>query len=400
MSNILKTHRLYFKNMDLRHLRYFIAVAEELHFTRAAQRIGIAQPPLTFQIKVLEKELGVPLFNRQSGRVSLTEPGRVYLVEARAVLEQVRRANLRCQQSAQGVIGRLSVGFTESASFRREVTDALHRYRSLYPQVELALEESRTGPLVESVREGRIDLAFVRLPIDQHPEIQFSLVCTEAMVVVVPAGQRLAGRTSLRLEDLSAESFVLYPRATRSGLPEMIVSACEAWGFQPQGRAGNAADLVHHQPGGECARNLNRAGVHAEKPVRRRLLHRAGRLRNRRQHRAGASRRRVFAAGAQLAGTTCKDGPGKAQTARSSAAITRLLDVGNDAGLPWFPSEGSLRPEVRSGAMVSHPHRQRPEMCPGLFERVTPVVAICAGLDGRCVQRVQLRFYQQVQSFP
>ena len=220
--------------MDLRHLRYFIAVAEELHFTRAAQRIGIAQPPLTVQIKALEKELGVQLFNRQSGRVSLTEPGRVYLVEARAVLEQVRRANLRCQQSAQGVIGRLSVGFTESASFRREVTDALHRYRSLYPQVELALEESRTGPLVESVREGRVDLAFVRLPIDRHPEIRFSLVCTEAMVVVLPSGHRLAGRTSLRLEDLSGEPFVLYPRATRSGLPEMIVSACEARGFSPR----------------------------------------------------------------------------------------------------------------------------------------------------------------------
>ena len=219
--------------MDLRHLRYFIAVAEDLHFTRAALRIGIAQPPLTFQIKALEKELGVQLFNRQSGRVSLTEPGRVYLVEARAVLEQVKRANLRCQQSAQGVIGRLSVGFTESASFRREVTDALHRYRSLYPRVELALEENRTGPLMESVREGRIDLAFVRLPIDQHPDIRFSLVCTEPMVVVVPSSHRLADRVSVRLEDLSAEPFVLYPRASRSGLPEMIVSACEARGFSP-----------------------------------------------------------------------------------------------------------------------------------------------------------------------
>lgn len=91
--------------MDLRHLRYFVVVAEELHFTRAAQRIGIAQPPLTSQIKALERDLGVQLFDRQPGRVSLTVPGKVYLEEARAILEQVKKAGLRCQLSAQGKSG-------------------------------------------------------------------------------------------------------------------------------------------------------------------------------------------------------------------------------------------------------------------------------------------------------
>src|SRR5471032_970862 len=105
-SNILLNHSRYFLCMDLRHLKYFVVVAEELHFTKAAQRIGIAQPPLTFQIKALETELGVQLFDRQPGRVTLTEPGKIYLEEVRAILEHVRMAALRCQLSAQGVTGR------------------------------------------------------------------------------------------------------------------------------------------------------------------------------------------------------------------------------------------------------------------------------------------------------
>lgn len=220
--------------MELRHLRYFIAVAEELHFTRAAQRVGIAQPPLTFQIKALEKELGVQLFDRQPGRVTLTAPGRVYLEEARAILEHIKLAALRCRSSAQALVGRISVGFTESASFRTEVTAALHQFRSLYPQVEMSLEEGRTGPLMESLRHGRIDMAFVRLPVGVDEAISFFPISTEPMVVVVPNGHRLAGRKAVRLEDLRDEPFVLYPRATRDGLPEMVMSACEARGFSPR----------------------------------------------------------------------------------------------------------------------------------------------------------------------
>lgn len=220
--------------MDLRHLRYFIVVAEELHFTRAAQRIGIAQPPLTSQIKALERELGVQLFDRQPGRVSLTVPGKVYLEEARAILEQVKRASLRCQLSAQGKVGRLAIGFTESASYREEVTWALHEYRSLYPHIEISLEEQRTGPLMDSLREERIDLAFVRPPVNENDEIAFLLMSTETMVVAVPKSHRLARRKSVRLTELQDELFVLYSRTTRSGLPEMVLSACEAAGFSPK----------------------------------------------------------------------------------------------------------------------------------------------------------------------
>ncbi|WP_260332112.1 LysR family transcriptional regulator [Paraburkholderia fungorum] len=220
--------------MDLRHLRYFVVVAEELHFTKAAQRIGIAQPPLTFQIKALETELGVQLFDRQPGRVTLTEPGKIYLEEVRAILEHVRMAALRCQLSAQGVTGRLNIGFTESASFRGEVTSTLHRYRSLFPGVDISLEENRTGPLLDSLRQGRIDIAFVRPPTNSDDEIRFVLLSTEPMVVVVPKGHRMESRDAVSLEELRDELFVLYSRTTRSGLPEMVLSACEASGFNPK----------------------------------------------------------------------------------------------------------------------------------------------------------------------
>lgn len=226
--------------MDLRHLRYFIVTAEELHFTRAAQRIGIAQPPLTFQIKALESELGVRLFDRLPGNVRLTGPGEVFLEEARAILDRVAKATLRCQLSAKGVIGRIGVGFTESASFCSEVTSALHRYRDLYPQVEVSLEESRSVQLVQSLRQGRIDVAFVRLPIGMDRDVQFKLISTESMVVAVPKTHRLANRKTLRLKELKEELFVLYPRATRFGLSDMIVNACEALGFSPK--------VVQHAP--------------------------------------------------------------------------------------------------------------------------------------------------------
>ncbi|MFK4448541.1 DNA-binding transcriptional LysR family regulator [Caballeronia udeis] len=220
--------------MDLRHLRYFVVVAEELHFTKAAQRIGIAQPPLTFQIKALENELGVQLFDRQPGRVSLTEPGKIYLEEVRVILEHVRTAALRCQLSAKGVTGRLKIGFTESASFREEMTNALHQYRSLFPQIDISLEKNRTGPLMDSLRQGRIDVAFVRPPIESDAEIQFVLISTEPMVAVVPKGHRLEGSSTIALEELRDELFVLYSRTTRSGLPEMVINACEASGFMPK----------------------------------------------------------------------------------------------------------------------------------------------------------------------
>jgi DNA-binding transcriptional LysR family regulator len=220
--------------MELRHLRYFVVTAEELHFTRAARRIGIAQPPLTTQIRALEEELGVQLFDRKPGQVRLTEAGTVFLEEARGVLDQVAKAALRCRMAGAGLVGRVGVGFTESASFCGEVTWMLRRFRELYGTVELALEEQRSTQLVQMLKQGRIDVAFVRLPLGASADIRFDLISSEPLVVALPSAHRFAQRRSLRLQDLRDEPFVLYPRPTGSGLSDKIVAACEAAGFMPR----------------------------------------------------------------------------------------------------------------------------------------------------------------------
>ncbi|WP_342724623.1 LysR family transcriptional regulator [Bradyrhizobium sp. B097] len=219
--------------MELRHLRYFVATAEELHFTRAAQRLGIAQPPLTQQIKALEAELGLKLFHRLPGRVELTDAGRVFFEDAQRILDGVGRAVARSQSSAKGMVGRLGIGFTESASFSTLVTSSLRRYRHDFPNVELSFEEARTAQLAELLRQGRIDVAFVRPPVTRGNDLTFRPLHSERMVVAVPKRHRLAGRRSLRLIELKGEEFILYPRATRLGLSDMILTACERAGFSP-----------------------------------------------------------------------------------------------------------------------------------------------------------------------
>lgn len=219
--------------MELRHLRYFVITAEELHFTRAARRIGIAQPPLTQQIRALERELGVPLFDRRPRQVQLTAAGEVFLQEARIALAQVARAVSRCQLAGAGMTGRIGVGFTESASFCGEVMWMLRRFRESYGQVEMALQEQPTMQLVDMLRQGRIDVAFVRLPIGPAADVRFEEIASEPLVVAVPKAHRLAHRRSLRLVDLRDEAFVFYPRATGAGLSHRILTACEQAGFMP-----------------------------------------------------------------------------------------------------------------------------------------------------------------------
>src|SRR5471030_60797 len=226
--------------MELRHLRYFLVVAEELHFTRAAHRIGIAQPPLTQQIKALEKELGVRLFDRAPGKVTLTAAGEIFFSESRAILESVDKAITRTRLYAQGLAGQICVGFTESASFNPAVTGSLNRFREFYPDVELRLEENRSAQLIDALRQGRIDAAFVRLPIDAGEDIRFDLISNEPMVLAVNRNHRLASRTSLSLSSLKDEQFILYPRTTRLGLTESIILACQRCGFAP--------NVVQHAP--------------------------------------------------------------------------------------------------------------------------------------------------------
>ena len=220
--------------MELRHLRYFLAVAEELNFTRAAERLGISQPPLTQQVKALEAELGVALLDRSAYRIELTDAGRIFAAEAARILGDARSAVQAARRAATGATGRVRVGFTESASFNSLVTSTLRSFRSDYAAVEVSLEEHPSTDLIVALRLGRIDAAFVRPPLPAQRGLTLDLLEREPLVVAVPSGHPLARHQQVDLGALAAETFILYPRAVRPGLADTVVAACEAAGFTPK----------------------------------------------------------------------------------------------------------------------------------------------------------------------
>jgi DNA-binding transcriptional LysR family regulator len=220
--------------MELRHLRYFVAVAEEGHITRAAARLGIQQPPLSQQIHALEAELEVQLFRRKPRGVDLTQAGEALLAEARAILDRVEHAILSARRTARGNAGRIGLGFTSSASFHPFVPRIIREFREASPLVSLTLEEAGTGELVDGLRAERIDAAFVRSPIGAVAELDVHSVLEEQMVAALPAGHRLAGRTTrLPLAALEEETFILYRRPLGPGLYDAIIAACQRAGYSP-----------------------------------------------------------------------------------------------------------------------------------------------------------------------
>src|SRR5688572_33377875 len=207
--------------MELRHLRYFIAVAEEKHMTRAAERLGIQQPPLSMQIRGLEQELEVQLFRRQPRGMELTEAGAAFLERARAILDDVDRAVATTRRTARGEEGRVVVGFTSSAPFHPFVPRVLRAFREAAPLVSLVLEESGSSELVQGLHNEEIDAAFIRSPVADVVGLTVRPLLEEKMLVALPTGHPLAGggrkkktaqgRTPpLPLADLAAETFILY----------------------------------------------------------------------------------------------------------------------------------------------------------------------------------------------
>ena len=220
--------------MELRHLKYFLAVAEELNFTRAARRLHIAQPPLTQQIKALEAELGILLIDRSSYRIQLTDAGRVFAAEAARILGEVRNAVLLAKRAARSGAAQVRVGFTESASFNPLVTSAFRRFRARFAAVEVSLEEHPSIELATALRESRIDAAFLRPPLKTAEGVTLHLLEEEDMVVAVPREHPLGKRKAIDLRQLQTETFVLYPRSVRPGLADAVVAACEKAGFTPR----------------------------------------------------------------------------------------------------------------------------------------------------------------------
>jgi DNA-binding transcriptional LysR family regulator len=215
-------------------LRYFLAVAEESHLTKAAARLGIRQPPLSQQIRVLEQELGVTLFHRLPRGMELTESGRALLDDARNIVALVDQAVEGVRRVSQGEAGRLTVGFTGSAAFHPFVPSVIRRFRETAPNVRLVLEESSTGELMEAVGAGRVDVAFIRGPYGLGPGVVVETVLEEPMLAAFPADHpTVKGRPRKRiaLSELADESLILYRRHSGPGLYDAIIAACGAAGL-------------------------------------------------------------------------------------------------------------------------------------------------------------------------
>jgi DNA-binding transcriptional LysR family regulator len=230
--------------VELRHLRYFIAVAEERHITRAAERLGMQQPPLSMQIRQLEQELGVQLFRRQPRGVELTDAGAAFLDRARAILEQVDHAFATTRRTARGEQGRVVVGFTSSAPFHPFVPRVIRAYREMSPLVSLVLEESGSSELVQALHNEEIDAAFIRSPVADVVGLTVRPLLQEEMLVALPKGHPLGkNRTaSLPLAALANETFILYKRPGAPGLYDTIITACRGAGFSP--RVGQEAPRI------------------------------------------------------------------------------------------------------------------------------------------------------------
>ena len=231
--------------MELRHLRYFIAVAEEGHITRAAERLGMQQPPLSQRIKAIETELEVRLFHRKARGVDLTEAGRAFLVNARAILAQLDHTVETTRRTARGEEGQISVGIVPTSPFHPFVPRAIRAFREAHPLVSLRLEERLGEELIEMVRSEQIDAAMIRtIPADKDGLVVDALL-EEPMVVALPSGHALAnegrGENGLRLKDLARETFILY-RPLGAGLRELTMMACRSAGFSP--RLGQEAPRV------------------------------------------------------------------------------------------------------------------------------------------------------------
>ena len=205
--------------MDLKQFRYFIAVAEELHFGRAARKLHRSQPPLSQQIKALETELGVQLLDRDRRNVKLTEAGRAFLVQAREVIEMVRAAALTARRAGNGELGVLRIGYSVSALYSETLLACIAHYREKFSSVEVELREGPTHVHVEDVLAGRSHIGFVRGPLPASADgLSKQVFSSERLMVALPAQHPLTGHDKIWLKDLRGERFVAFPKQMGAAL--------------------------------------------------------------------------------------------------------------------------------------------------------------------------------------
>jgi DNA-binding transcriptional LysR family regulator len=218
--------------MELRQLHYFVAVAEELHFGRAAERLGIAQPPLSRQIQRLEGELGFELFDRSRRRVELRPAGVVLLERARDVLERLDEAVREARRTSSGKRGRVVVGYPSSLAYTGLV-GLLRAFRSEFPDVELSVRELPLAEQMEGLKNGQLDVGFVRGPVDDR-ELAYECMRREPLMLALPADHPLTARPELTLESVAHEPFVFFPRVRAPAFFDLLLALCQKAGFTPQ----------------------------------------------------------------------------------------------------------------------------------------------------------------------
>jgi DNA-binding transcriptional LysR family regulator len=218
--------------MELRHLRYFVAVGEEQHYGRAASRLRVAQPALSRQIQDLEAELGFKLFERLPRGVKLSAAGNLFLQDARRILQDVNEAAARAGRVARGLSGTLRVGFTENSSWRGVVPDSFRRFREQQPDAELQLQPAASLEQIETIRSGRLDAGFVNFMTKSDPELDQLLVAEQHVDLAVPKRHALTKLKKLRLRDLTDVPFIWFPRWASPAFYDRMMRECYRGGLK------------------------------------------------------------------------------------------------------------------------------------------------------------------------
>ncbi len=226
-------------NIELRHLRYFLAVADCQSMSRAAVQLGIQQPPLSVQIQALEKHLGLVLFHRRSRGMELTEGGELFVNEARRIVDDMALTEQRMTRFARGEQGTLRVGFTSSAAAHAFTPAALRHMRTKYPGIHIELSEDNAASLTDALADSRLHCGLLRVPVSKPDGLAFETLLREQVLVALPRDHHLApspagGRASLSLTDLRDETFILVRRPGAAGMYANFLALCEKRGFQPR----------------------------------------------------------------------------------------------------------------------------------------------------------------------
>jgi len=220
--------------MELRHLRYFAAVAEELHFTRAAKKLHMEQPPLSQQIQALEAELGVALFRRSKRHVALTEAGRRFLVSAKRILADAELATDEVRRVSRGELGELRIGFSSSLPLTSLLPRVLRDYRATYPHVTLTLREMFTIDQIDALQQGHLDIGLIRFRgTEPSSDLLLHEISQDPLRLVVHASDPLAQRKDVAMAELKQRGFIVYPRGTGTSLTLLVRQLCLAAGFEP-----------------------------------------------------------------------------------------------------------------------------------------------------------------------